>query len=51
MDVGEKRVESEGDEELEPVIEEEVVEQDPYHKWFNKRSFTEEDKEKAEAIL
>ena len=51
VDVGEKRVESEGEEEAEPMIEEEVVEQDPYHMWFNKRSFTEEDKEKADTLL
>lgn len=51
VDVGEKRVESEEEGEMEPVIEEEVVEQDPYHMWFNKRSFTEEDKEKTDALL
>ena len=46
VDVGEKRIESDEEEEMEPLIEEEVVEQDPYHLWFNKRSFTEETRRK-----
>ena len=51
VDVGERRIESEEEEGVEPVIEEEMVEQDPYHLWFNKRSFTEEDKKKADTLL
>lgn len=51
VDVGEKRIESDEEEEMEPLIEEEVVEQDPYHLWFNKRSFTEENKKKADTLL
>lgn len=52
-DVGEKRVESEEEMDLPSfgVEEEKEMVDDPYQKWYNKRSFTDQDKTKADAIL
>ena len=52
-DVGEKRVESEEEMDLPSfgMEEEKEIIDDPYQKWFNKRSFTDQDKAYADTIL
>lgn len=52
-DVGEKRMDSEEDRELlySDVEEEKELVDDPYQKWFNKRLFTDQDKQNADAVL